>query len=56
VTTFHAAFLDARRQIEAGADPEQVVPVLLRLAEAEDEIELAQELYADETGDDEESA
>jgi hypothetical protein len=54
VNTFHDAFLDARRRIEAGADPEQVVPVLLRLAEAEDEIELAQELYADETGDDDE--
>jgi hypothetical protein len=51
VNTFHDAFLDARRRIEAGADPEQIVPVLLRLAEAEDEIELAQELYADETDD-----
>jgi hypothetical protein len=56
VNTFHAAFLDARRRIEAGADPEQVVPVLLRLAEAEDEIELAQELYDDETDADEEPA
>ena len=54
MNTFHDAFLDARRRIEAGADPEQVVPVLLRLAEAEDEIELAQELYADETRDDDE--
>jgi hypothetical protein len=57
VNTFHDAFLDARRRIEAGADPEQVVPVLLKLAEAEDEIVLAQELYADEAGgDDEEPA
>jgi hypothetical protein len=48
VNTFHDAFLDARRKIEAGADPEQVVPVLLKLAEAEDEIGLAQELYEDE--------
>jgi hypothetical protein len=54
VNTFHDAFLDARRRIEAGADPEQVVPVLLKLAEAEDEIVLAQELYADEAGDDDE--
>jgi hypothetical protein len=53
VNTFHDAFLDARRRIEAGADPEQVVPVLLKLAEAEDEIVLAQELYADETDEDE---
>jgi len=57
VNTFHDAFLDARRRIEAGADPEQVVPVLLKLAEAEDEIVLAQEPSADETGgDDEEPA
>jgi len=54
VNTFHDAFLDARRRIEAGADPEQVVPVLLKLAEAEDEIVLAQELYADEAGGDDE--
>jgi len=53
VNTFHDAFLDARRRIEAGADPEQVVPVLLKLAEAEDEIVLAQELYDDETEDEE---
>ena len=54
MNTFHDAFLDARRRIEAGADPEQVVPVLLKLAAAEDEIVLAQELYADETEEDEE--
>jgi hypothetical protein len=50
VNTFHDAFLDARRRIESGADPEEVVPVLLRLAEAQDEIDLVQGLYAD--GDD----
>ncbi len=53
MNTFHDAFLDARRQIEAGADPAQVVPVLLKLAEAEDEIVLAEELYEDETDEDE---
>ena len=37
MSTFHDAFLDARRRIESGADPEEVVPVLLRLAEAADE-------------------
>jgi hypothetical protein len=47
VNTFHDAFLDARRRIESGADPEEVVPVLLRLAEAQDEIDLVQDLYAD---------
>jgi hypothetical protein len=47
VNTFHDAFLDARRRIESGADPEEVVPVLLRLAEAQDEIDLVQGLYGD---------
>ena len=51
MNTFHAAFLDARRRIESGADPEEVVPVLLRLAEAADEIELAQRLYDDQLDD-----
>jgi hypothetical protein len=53
VNTFHDAFLDARRKIEAGADPEEVVPVLLKLAEADDELEMAQALYEDELEDDE---
>jgi hypothetical protein len=53
VNTFHAAFLDARRRIESGADPEEVVPVLLRLAEASDEIEMAQRLYADDLDEEE---
>jgi hypothetical protein len=56
VSTFHAAFLDARRRIESGADPDEIVPILLRLAEAEDEIHLAQALYAeDELGVDEDT-
>jgi hypothetical protein len=54
VNTFRDAFLEARRMIEGGADAEEVVPVLLKLAEAEDEIEMAQELYDDELDDDEE--
>jgi hypothetical protein len=52
VNTFHDAFFEARRKIEAGADPEQVVPVLLKVAEDRDEIELAQELYDDEPDED----
>jgi hypothetical protein len=55
VNTFHDAFFEARRKIEAGADPEQVVPVLLKLAEDQDEIELAEELYDDEPGADEDA-
>ena len=55
MNTFHDAFLDARRKIEAGADPEQVIPVLLKLAEDQDEIEMAEELYADERADGEDT-
>ncbi|HET7171560.1 MAG TPA: hypothetical protein VFI18_07985 [Gaiellales bacterium] len=55
MNTFHDAFLDARRRIASGADPEQVVPVLLELAEAKDEIDLAQALYEDELDEDEET-
>ena len=51
MNTFHDAFLDARRRIESGADAEQIVPALLKLAEAADEIELAQGLYEDEDKD-----
>ncbi len=53
MNTFHDAFLDARRRIESGADAEQIVPALLKLAEAADEIELAQGLYEDEDKDEE---
>jgi hypothetical protein len=47
MTDFRDAFLAARRRIEAGADPEQVVPDLLDAAEAQEEIELASGLYGD---------
>jgi hypothetical protein len=53
VSTFHDAFLDARRRIESGADPDEIVPVLLKLAEAPDEIGLAEGLYDDQLDDDE---
>ena len=53
MSTFHDAFLDARRRIESGADPEEVVPMLLRLAEAQDEIDLVQGLYAHDDAEDE---
>jgi hypothetical protein len=56
MNTFHDAFLDARRRIESGASPEEVVPVLLKLAEAPEEIELARELYDDEADEDGERA
>jgi hypothetical protein len=55
VNTFHDAFLDARRRIESGADPGEIVPVLLKLAEAPDEIGLAEGLYDDQPEDDEDN-
>ena len=56
MNTFHDAFLDVRRRIEEGEDPELVVPGLLRLASAQDEIDMAEELYEDDPDMDEESA
>jgi hypothetical protein len=53
VSTFRDAFLDARQQLEDGADPDVVVPPLIELAEAPDEIELAQALYDDEEDEEE---
>ena len=48
MSTFHDAFLDVRRRIEAGEDPELVVPPLLRIAAAQDEIDMAAGLFEDD--------
>jgi hypothetical protein len=45
MSTFRDAFMAARRRIQEGEDPELVVPELLRLAEAQEEIDMAEELY-----------
>jgi hypothetical protein len=55
VNTFHDAFLDVRRRIEEGEDPELVVPDLLKLASAQDEIDMAEALYEDEVDLDEDA-
>jgi hypothetical protein len=55
VNTFHDAFLDVRRRIEDGEDPELVVPDLLKLASAQDEIDMAEALYEDEVELDEDA-
>ncbi len=47
MTTFREAFLRARKRVEQGDDPETVVPELLQLAEAQEEIEMAGRLYGD---------
>ena len=56
MNTFHDAFLDVRRRIVEGEDPELIVPDLLRLAAAQDEIDMAEALYKDDFDLDEEPA
>ena len=53
MSTFRDAFMAARRRIEEGEDPELVVPDLLRLAAAQDEIDMAESLYDDVDPDEE---
>jgi hypothetical protein len=48
---FHDAFLEARERIRRGDDPELIVPGLLQVAEAGEEIALAESLYGDDDGD-----
>jgi hypothetical protein len=55
VNTFHDAFLDVRRRIEGGEDPDLIVPELMKLAAAQDEIDMAEALYEDETDADEDA-
>jgi 2-methylcitrate dehydratase PrpD len=51
--SFHDAYLAARQRIASGADPDAVVPGLLAVAEASEEIRLAEGLYGGlEEGDD----
>ena len=51
MSTFHDAFLDVRRRIAEGEDAELVVPELMRLAQAQAEIDMAEALYEDEADD-----
>ena len=45
MSEFREAFLRARQRIEAGEDPEQVVPEVIAAAEAPEEIALAEQLW-----------
>ncbi len=51
MTTFREAFLNARKRIDTGEDPELVVPEVLAVAEAPEEIEQAARLFGDEAED-----
>jgi hypothetical protein len=45
----------ARRRVEEGEDPEQVVPEVIAIAEAPEEIAMAERLYGDlDAGEDSE--
>ena len=56
MNTFHDAFLDVRRRIQDGEDPDLIVPELMKLAAAQDEIDMAEALYEDDPEMDEEPA
>ena len=51
MSEFRDAFLRARRRVETGEDPETVVPDLMSVAEADEEISLAESLWNDEAED-----
>jgi hypothetical protein len=56
MSEFREAFLRARRRLEGGEDPELVVPEVIAVAEAQEEIDLAEQLWEEsEDGADEES-
>ena len=56
MSEFREAFLRARRRLEGGEDPELVVPEVIAVAEAQEEIDLAEQLWEESEDDaDEES-
>jgi len=50
MTEFRDACMRARRRLETGEDPEAVVPELIELAEADEEISMAESLWNDDDG------
>ena len=55
MSDFRTAFLRARGRLEAGEDPELLVPEVIAAAEAPEEIALAEQLW-EEAGVDEDEA
>ena len=47
MSDFRDAFMRARRRVEEGEDPELVVPEVIAIAEAPEEIAMAERLYGD---------
>jgi hypothetical protein len=52
MSEFRDAFLRARRRVETGEDPETVVPDLMSVAEADEEIAMAESLWDDAEDED----
>ncbi len=51
MSEFRDAFMRARRRVDEGEDPELVVPDVIAVAEAPEEIAMAERLYGDVDGD-----
>ena len=47
MSEFRDAFMRARRRVDEGEDPELVVPDVIAVAEAPEEIAMAERLYGD---------
>jgi hypothetical protein len=54
MSEFREAFLRARRRLDEGEDPEVVVPEVIAAAEAQEEIELAEQLWEEAAGEEDE--
>jgi hypothetical protein len=54
MSEFREAFLRARRRLDEGEDPEVVVPEVIAAAEAPEEIELAEQLWEEAAGEEDE--
>ncbi len=47
MSDFREAFMRARRRVDDGEDPELVVPEVIAIAEAPEEIAMAERLFGD---------
>jgi hypothetical protein len=52
MSEFREAFLRARRRLDEGEDPELVVPEVIAAAEAQEEIDLAEQLWEESEDED----
>jgi hypothetical protein len=52
MSEFREAFLRARKRLDEGEDPEVVVPEVIAAAEAQEEIDLAEQLWEEAEDED----